>query len=66
MKTQAQTWKAFLDKADSQELWDKLLDAAMDECFSAGPSHRADIWLYFPDESSCDVFDFNNARRNEE
>ena len=66
MRTQAQTWKAFLDKADTQELWDKLLDAAMEEAFAAGPSSRADYWLLFPDESNCHVFEFTNARRNEQ
>jgi len=63
---QAQIWQEFLNAADSQELWDRLLDAALDECFSAGPSVRGDIWMMFPDESTCDVYDFNNARRNEQ
>ena len=65
-QTQAQTWKAFLDKADSRELFDRLLDEAFNECVAGGDSSRADYWMVFPDLSNMHVFDFDNSRRGEQ
>ena len=65
-QTQAQTWKSFLNEADSRELFDRLLDAAFNECVAGGDSSRADYWLVFEDLSNLHVFDFDNARRNEQ
>jgi len=65
-QTQAQTWKSFLNEADSRELFDRLLDEAFNECVAGGDSSRADYWLVFPDLSEMHVFDFDNNRRNEQ
>ena len=64
--TQAQTWKSFLNEADTRELFDRLLDAAFSECVAGGDSSRADYWMVFPDLSNMHVFDFDNSRRNEQ
>ena len=66
MRTQAQTWKSFLDKADTRELFDRLLDEAFNECVAGGDSSRADYWMVFPDLSNMHVFDFDNSRRGEQ
>ena len=66
MRTQAQTWKSFLNEADTRELFDRLLDEAFNECVAGGDSSRADYWMIFPDLSEMHVFDFDNSRRNEQ
>ena len=65
-QTQAQTWKSFLNEADSRELFDRLLDEAFNECVAGGDSSRADYWMIFPDLSEMHVFDFDNNRRGEQ
>ena len=64
-QTQAQTWKSFLDEADTRELFDRLLDEAFNECVAGGDSSRADYWMVFPDLSEMHIFDFDNSRRSE-
>lgn len=65
-QTQAAVWKAFLDKADSRELFDRLLNEAFSECVAGGDSSKADYWLVFPDLSNLHVFDFDNSRRKQQ
>ena len=66
MRTQAQTWKSFLNEADTRELFDRLLDEAFNECVAGGDSSRADYWMIFPDLSEMHVFDFDNSMRGEQ
>ena len=53
--TMASTYKAFLEECTTKEEWNTLIDLALQDCFSAGNSFYADLWLYFHDGSDCDV-----------